>query len=66
MFPCFTKFSAFAALISGKLHCKLFTGALVHASQAGDPPSPPVGWAEVSVTALSGHGGMQARQVGPS
>lgn len=51
--------------LAGKLHCKLFRGALGHATQAGDPPSLSVGLEEASVTTLGGHGGTQARQAGP-
>lgn len=40
-------FQHFQLWLEGKLHCKLFTGVLGHASQAGEPPSPPVGWKEV-------------------
>jgi len=42
----------------------LFTDALGHVSQAGDPPSPPVGWEAASVTGLGGHSGTQASQAG--
>lgn len=62
IFPCFTKFSAFAALIRRKSTLLIGHRYTETCKSAGDPSSPQVEWEEVSVTPLGGHGGTQSRQ----